>query len=280
MSDVTSPDCLAGGGDMGALMRSLDWSSTPLGPVSDWPQSLRTAVSICLNSRFPLLIWWGPELIKIYNDAYRPILGASKHPKALGQRGRECWPEIWHIIGPMLEGVMTRGQSTWSDDQLLLMDRNGYLEEAYFTFSYSPIRDESGGVGGIFTAVTETTQRVLGERRLQTLRELTSEGKTIEEATKAAVEVLEGNPKDMPFALIYLLDDSGKMAKLAGTSGIAAGTPASPALVDLSQGQDSVGWPLAKVASTGTAELIDDLETRFGSLPRRPCQSPLNLLWS
>lgn len=166
----TSDGVLMGGGEMGALMRAVDWSVTPLGPVADWPQSLRTAVSICLASRFPMLIWWGPDLVMLYNDAYRPILGAMKHPAAMGQRGAACWPEIWDIIGPMLTGVLTHGEATWSEDQLLLLDRNGYVEECYFTFSYSAIRDESGGVGGVFTAVTETTARVLSERRLRTLR--------------------------------------------------------------------------------------------------------------
>ena len=173
--------CLKGGGEMGALMRAHDWSTTAVGPVEQWPQSLCTAISICLNSRYPMLIWWGPELIMLYNDAYRPILGSAKHPRALGQRGQECWPEIWSIIGPMLEGVLQRGEATWSDDQLLLLDRNGYLEECYFTFSYSPIIAEESG--GIFTAVTETTARVLSERRLRTFREL---GARVGEATACA----------------------------------------------------------------------------------------------
>lgn len=144
---------LAGGGEMGQFMREQDWAATPLGPVSSWPQSLRTAVSICLASHFPMLIWWGPEFVKLYNDAYRPMLG-TKHPQALGQRGKDCWPEIWDIIGPMLEGVLARGEATWSENQLLPLERNGYTEECYFTFSYSPIRVESGGIGGVFTAVT------------------------------------------------------------------------------------------------------------------------------
>ena len=153
-------EVFAGGGEMGALMRSLDWSTTPLGPVENWPQSLRTAVSICLASHLPVLIWWGPELVKLYNDAYRPLLGATKHPGAMGQRGRESWPEIWDTMGPMLEGVLREGKAAWSENQLLLLERNGYHEERYFTFSYSPIRDESGGVGGVFTTVIETTQNV------------------------------------------------------------------------------------------------------------------------
>ena len=174
---VTSPvaeEVLAGGGEMGALMRSLDWSTTPLGSVENWPQSLRTAVSICLASHCPMLIWWGPELVMLYNDAYRPILGMTKHPKAMGQRGRECWPEIWDIIGPMLEGVLTKGEATRSENQLLLLDRNGYLEECYFTFSYSPIRDETSGVGGVFTAVTETTQQEIAQLYRQAQEAITA----------------------------------------------------------------------------------------------------------
>src|SRR5579871_2506009 len=206
-SFLESNSTLAGGGEMGRLMREHDWAATPLGSVETWPQSLRTAVSICLASHFPMLIWWGPDLVKLYNDAYCPML-LRKHPKALGQRGRECWPEIWDIIGPMLEGVLTRGEATWSENQLLPLERNGFAEECYFTLSYSPIRDESGGVGGVFTAVTETTRQVLGERRLRILRELatkTAEAHALPEVCQIAAETLSGNPADLPFALLYLL---------------------------------------------------------------------------
>ena len=158
---------IAGGGEMGALIRAYDWASHPLGSPDGWPQSLRSAISICLGSRFPIVLWWGPELFMLYNDAYRPMLGTSKHPGALGQAGRACWPEIWHIIRPMLEDTVLRdGDATWSDDQVLLLQRSGFAEECYFTFTYSPIRDESGGVGGVFCAVIETTERVIGERQL------------------------------------------------------------------------------------------------------------------
>ena len=151
LDTTTQPhDCLAGGGEMGALMRSLDWAATPLGPAAAWPQSLKTSVSICLNSGFPLLVWWGKDLVKLYNDAYRPLIG-DKHPAAMGQAGRVVWPEIWDIIGPMLRGVLETGIPTRSEDLLLFLERRGYPEECYFTFSYSPIRDETGGVGGVFT---------------------------------------------------------------------------------------------------------------------------------
>ena len=195
----------------------FDWSATPIGPRHSWPQSLRTSLSICLASRFPILIWWGPELIKLYNDAYAVILGA-KHPHALGAPGRQVWPEIWPVIGPMLDQVMNEGKATWSDDQLLFIDRSGYSEETYFTFSYSPILDESGGVGGIFTAVFETTSRVIGERRLDTLRRLAaraSVARTVEEACRNAADILETNPHDVPFAAIYLRRDGNRAECIA-----------------------------------------------------------------
>jgi signal transduction histidine kinase/DNA-binding response OmpR family regulator len=246
---VAPEDCLAGGGEMGALMRALDWSTTPLGPVSSWPQSLRTTVSTCLSSRFPILIWWGPELVMLYNDAYRPILGATKHPAAMGQPGRDCWPDVWHIIGPMLEGVLARGDATWSEDQMLPLHRSGYVEECFFTFSYSPIRDESGGVGGVFTCVTETTERVVGERRLETLRRLgdASVGaRSPREACLHAANVLGTNPADIPWSVIALTPD-GQAPALAATSGLALSA------VDLRR------LPAIQLAlTTGQVQLVED----------------------
>ncbi len=169
---LAADNVLAGGGEMGARMRAFDWAQTPLGPVESWPQSLRTTVGIVLNSRYPMCIFWGPQLTKLYNDSFRPILGTIKHPDALGQPGPHVWPEIWDMIGPMAEQVLTTGEAAWCDDMLLFMRRNGYLEEVYFTCSYSPIRDETGGIGGMFCACTETTARVLAERRQHALRDL------------------------------------------------------------------------------------------------------------
>ena len=258
-------ECLTGGGEMGALMRSLDWSETLLGPVSSWPQSLRTSVSICLNSRFAILIWWGPDLVMLYNDAYRDII-AAKHPAALGRPGRECWPEIWHIIGPMLEGVMQRGDATWSNDFLLLLERNGYPEECYFTFSYSPIRDESGGIGGVFTPVSETTEHVIGGRRMRTLRDLASRAsgaRDVKAACKACAETLAENPWSIPFAVLYLFDPSGASATFAGGAGIECGASAAPALMPVAQ----MAPVLAEAVKSSRMTEIDDLAELLGPLP-------------
>src|SRR5882724_8386362 len=154
-SVLTRPeDWLVGGGEMGKLIRSMDWTNTPLGSIESWPQSLRTTVSICLGSRHPIVLWWGPERWMFYNDAYRPMLGESKHPQFLGAPGQACWAEIWDVIGPMMNQVIETGEATWSEDLFLLMSRHGYLEETYFTFSYSPIRDDVGRPSGIFNACT------------------------------------------------------------------------------------------------------------------------------
>jgi|GEM_PF-820970 len=159
------PAFISRGGEMGELIRTMDWSKSSLGDPDEWPQSLRTSVSICLNSRLPMVICWGQDLVKIYNDAYRELI-AEKHPRAMGAKGSVIWPEIWHIIGPMLQGVLESGDPTWSEDQQLIIERNGYREECYFTFSYSAIQDETGNTGGVFCAINETTKRVLTERKL------------------------------------------------------------------------------------------------------------------
>ncbi len=203
------------GSELSALVEAGDWAAGPLGDPRDWPQSLRTAVGICLSSRFPILLWWGPELVMIYNDAYRPMLGQSKHPRALGAPGREVWGEIWDVIGPMLEQVMAGGGATWSADERLILDRNGYPEECYFTYSYSPITDESGGVGGVFCAVTETTERVLGERRLATLAEMVAlvGARDRAEVVATAATILRDNAADHP--VVAVLDAPPEGDRLA-----------------------------------------------------------------
>jgi signal transduction histidine kinase/CheY-like chemotaxis protein len=186
---------LPGGGAMGRLIRQKDWSATALGALQNWPQSLRTAVGICTESRFPMAIWWGPDAVQLYNDGYVPLLGA-KHPLSLGQPGPECWAEIWNVLGPLYRRLMACGEVTYSDDVLLPMDRYGYTEETYLTFSCSPIRDESGGVGGMLITCAETTDRELLARVDSTLtlarvrREAEAAVRASEERYRAFIELV------------------------------------------------------------------------------------------
>ncbi|WP_158623601.1 GAF domain-containing protein [Corallococcus llansteffanensis] len=237
---------------MAQRMREFDWAGCPVGPVEHWPQSLRTAVSICLSSRHPIEIWWGPEYARLYNDAYRPILGAHKHPQFLGRPGRECWGEIWDVIGPMLDSVRDTGKATWSEDFPLMLTRNGYVEETYFTFSYAPLWSEDGSVGGIFCACAETTARLISERRLRLLRGLgaqTAEAPTatVKDACEQSLKTLAGGRKDVSFALLYLLSPDEPEAHLAATLGLDPGGPASPERIKLQEGG---AWPFAEVART------------------------------
>jgi PAS domain S-box-containing protein len=160
---------LAGGGEMGALLRAHDWAATPLGEPGSWPQGLKTAVRFLLSTGHPMFIWWGPELIQFYNDAYRRSIGPERHPSALGQRGRECWEEIWPIIGPQIELVMAGGGHTWHENQLVPITRHGRREDVYWTYSYGPIDEPTAanGIGGVLVVCTETTEQVLAERRMK-----------------------------------------------------------------------------------------------------------------
>lgn len=159
---------LQGGGEMGQLIRSRDWNKTPLGPINEWPQSLRTTLSIVLNSKFPMFLFWGAELICFYNDAYRPSLGNNgKHPSILGIPAIDAWSEIWHIIKPLIDQVMNDQEATWSEDQLIPIYRNGKIEDVYWTFSYSPVKDETGKASGVFVTCSETTSTVLGLKMIR-----------------------------------------------------------------------------------------------------------------
>ena len=162
----TSADFLAGGGEMGALTRAYDWSANPLGTPEHWPQSLRTALRILLNTNHPMFIWWGPKLIQFYNDAYRQTMGPERHPGALGQGGRECWAEIWHVIGPQIEQVMSGGGATWHENQVVPVTRHGKLEQVYWTYGYSPI-DEGDSVGGVLVVCRDVTKEYLSAAALR-----------------------------------------------------------------------------------------------------------------
>eukprot|EP01133_Synstelium_polycarpum_P011151 gene11151-12991_t len=183
------PQYLTGGGEMGQLTRDYNWSANLLGSPENWSQSLLTTISIILNSRFPMFLWWGPELIQFYNDAYRPSLGNNgKHPSALGQKGAECWPEIWPVIKPLIDQVMAGGDSTWSEDQLIPIYRNNKLEDVYWTFSYSRVNDESGKPAGVLVICNETTEKIYA---LQTLQKAKLEIEQAQAESEAQRDTLE-----------------------------------------------------------------------------------------
>lgn len=262
----SATDFLAGGGEMGARIRSMNWSATPLGPVESWPQSLKTIVRIMLTSRQPIWIGWGPELIKLYNDPYKAIVG-GKHPEALGQPAAVVWHEIWADVGPRLQTAVQKNEGTYDESLLLIMERYGYPEETYYTFSYSPVPGDHGGVEGIICANTDDTQRIIGERQLKLLRILaaeTSDARTIADTCRLSAKSLEHNTYDLPFAMIYLLDPEKQEVYLAGTSGIEQNHPAVPAAVALHA--QSI-WPFADVIKSQKASLIADLEKVFDDLP-------------
>lgn len=266
---------LIGSGATAEAIAAKDWSATSLGEPEQWPQSLRVALELCLHSAFPMVIFWGRDLSLLYNDAYHAFL-TDKHPRALGQPAREVWPEIWDVIGPMLHGVLADGKATRSEDLQLHLMRNGRREEGYFTFSYSPIPDDDGTVGGVFCPVVETTERVIGERRLRTLRDLTALGRaeTDADACRTAVDALSADAFDLPFVLIYCFDERRSRATLVAASGVAAGRRASPMEIRFGEETEDI-WGLAKVAGreAGRTELRE-LGEEFGDLPKGEWSSP------
>jgi hypothetical protein len=229
-----------GESEMAHRMRAFDWATTDLGPPQEWPENLRMAVSLCLTSRFPILIWWGLNLSVLYNDAYIPFLGDTKHPRYLGQPGRECWQEIWDPIGPMLEDVYRTGEATWSDDFLFFFARRLAREEVYVTFTFGPILAPDGrSVQGVFCPCTETTEKVVGARRLETLRKLGAqalETHTIAAVCEEAAKVLAENPYDIPFAAIYVVNDEGTHAVLKSLVGFSQDAHPFPSAVSLAEG--------------------------------------------
>ena len=198
---------------MGARTRSFDWSTSPLGPAADWPQSLKIAVAIMLDSRYAMWLGWGPDFTFFYNDAYAKMTLGTKHPWALGRSARDVWPEIWNDVGPRAESVVRTGQATWDEGLRLFLERRGFPEETYHTFSYSPIPADEGGIGGMLCVVMEDTERTIGERRLRTLRELAArtmdEARSADDACQSPPRILAENPYDLPFVLIYVLDEKG-----------------------------------------------------------------------
>src|SRR5580658_2364982 len=278
---VTSPalDVLLAAGEMGQLVRSLAWSATPLGAPENWSPALRTIVPILLANRFPQLLWWGPEYISIYNDAYRPILG-RKHPWALGRPVRDCWSEIWDILKPLIDTPFRGGLATWSEDIELQINRAGFIEETHFTVAYSAVPDDSapGGIGGVLATVHEITEKVVGQRRITVLRDLgarTAEARTPEEACVISSAMLRPHIKDIPFALLYVIDESGTEARIAASCGVEENADIRPPVVHLDDSSsESSLWPLAVAHRTGQMQLVKDLSSRFVAVPPGPWPDP------
>jgi PAS domain S-box-containing protein len=254
------PAFLDGGGEMGALMRGYDWAATPLGPPSGWPQSLKTAVRILLTSRFAMWMAWGPELTFFCNDAYRPTLGV-KQDWALGSPSSEVWAEIWPDIGPRIETVLNTGNATYDENLLLFLERSGFPEETYHTFSYSPLSDDGGTVAGMFCVVSEETERVIGERRLKLLRDLASDlsRARTEAETFSAFRTQAKDQKDLPFTLTYLFDAQGA-AELVCATGSFDGDGLSQAMQSLTPLES---WPVTRKPSFKGHILVDDLASHF-----------------
>src|ERR1700742_232077 len=211
---------LSGGGETGSRLRSLHWPAHPLGLPEQWPQSLKTIVRVMLDSRYAMWMAWGPELTFFCNDAYLPTVGLRRD-WVLGARSDEVWKEIWPDIGPRIEHVLASGEATWDEGLLLFLERSGFSEETYHTFSYSPVYDDQIRIAGMLCVVTEVTERVIGERRLRVLRDLAAQSSGIESVAgscRRAIQVLAQYPNDLPFAALYLLDEQSAGARRVAVS--------------------------------------------------------------
>jgi two-component sensor histidine kinase len=268
----STPEFLSGGGEMGAAMRAFNWAGTRLGSPESWPRTLKTCLRIMLASRQPMWVWWGPELINFYNDAYLSIIG-GKHPAALGQPARVVWSEIWDHIGDRIHAAML-GEASYSEAEMLITHRHGYPEETFCTFSFTPVREEDGSIGGLVCASTDDTDRVIGARRLALLRELatrTWDADTVAEVYSLSARALASDPRDMPFALIYRFEDDGARATLRGATGIAPGHAAAPEVITA---EGSTPWPVSEVLRGGSRRQVTRLVEKFGSLPQGPWSDP------
>ena len=263
------------GGALAKLVHEFDWAETPLGSSEDWPQSLKTVVRVVLTSRFAMWMSWGPELTFLYNDAYAKMTLGKKHPWALGKPSQKVWEEIWDDIGPRIQKVLDTGEATWDEALLLFLERSGYREETYHTFSYSPLSGDDGKIAGHLCVVTEETDRVIGERRLKTLRSLATElSQTIteEDVVSSLSRSLSENEQDLPFSLVYLLSPDERQARLACRTGITAGHPAAPEVIELTE--ESQTWPMSDLLGGKDSVIVDDLAQRFASLPTGAWDSP------
>lgn len=265
-------DWFVGKSKMAQCILSKDWSKTPLGPIETWPQLLKTTVNLCLNTNFPISISWGKNNNLIYNDGFRAICG-DKHPGSLGQDFKECWKDAWPVIGLKYEEALA-GSDTFIENERVFMNRFGYLEETFFTFSYSPIRGNNGEVLGIFQPVTETTEKMLNERRGRILREIaarTNAAETIQDAAQLTLQCLGEHELDIPFSLLYFFNENNHV-ELKGSTGLKPGELASPEFVDLNQNENQ-SWPFYQVTNNCIIEL--DLNAYFDNLICSPYPEPI-----
>lgn len=274
-----------GNSELAQLMRSLDWSQTDLPPPAQWPEELRHSVKLCLTSRIPIVIFWGPSFTMLYNDAYISMLGETKHPYFLGKSCKECWFEIWSTVEPLLKGVCSTGEGIWSEDIRMYFARKLPKEEVYIRFTYGPILDKDGKtVKGIFCPCTETTERVISARRLEILRKLSmrSENENIRNvkiACEQSAEVLSNNPEDIPFMGIYTFDEAAICLRLAASSGL-SDFSLIPDAVTLSQqikaSSDTFNWPLISVFNSKRLAILSDLCSKGLNLPGGKWPEPTN----
>jgi PAS domain S-box-containing protein len=251
---------------MGALMEAYDWASHPLGEPESWPHSLQTGIRMMLRSGFPMFIWWSEAFYMFHNDPYLPALG-KKHPAALGASARELWSEIWSELGVIAESILRESSKFYAEDLLIILDRKGFLEETYWTFSYSPMPQDNGMVGGVFCACSEVTNKVLGQRRLKTINEIagaTMQASSVEQAAQQACSIMANNSSDVPFSLIYLLEgNNSTQATLAGSSGNVQAA-AVPKVVNLAS-PETLGWPLRYVQHHKQQLSLGNLKNLFGA---------------
>lgn len=259
---------LASPQEMHRLVEGFDWASTPLGPAAAWPDSLKAVVRILLTSRFPMWMAWGPELTFLYNDAYRRTTLGKKHPWALGKPAAQVWHEIWKDIGPLIHQVMETGEATWQETLLLILERSGYPEETYHTFSYSPLSDSDGRIVGMLCVVMEDTVRMIGERQLASLSTLAEAlaGAISRQDVFAAIERGLAHQKDMPCTLTYLLDEDARRLKLVSRTGIDADHPAASLVID--PAETPAAWPIQQILSSNRGMTVENLLELFPDLPQ------------
>ncbi len=280
------PEFLAGGGEMGQRIREYDWPATPLGPIEGWPQNLRTCLRIMLTSRQPIWIGWGKDLIKLYNDPYRAIVG-GKHPSALGLPASTVWKAIWREIGPMLRAVMENDEGTYAESQLLIMERNGYPEETYYTFSYTPIPGDDGATAGMICFNVDDTDRILGERQLQTLTRLgkyLTECRDYPSAVVQTMATLYANPYDFPFGLFYSVQtkgavlehftELGEAAKYVPAVVGAGGPPGGGVAGGPADAGDGLAAAMWTASATRQGQIVEGLERVLGPMPRGAWEVP------